>query len=142
MTVRARLAVLLVVVAAVLLMSGPVDAQRQARIARNPGGPISNPGNGQPQFVIRCFVANCGQCNTFNPYICAQCNVGYQLSAGYACRSCQPGFEQNLDVQTFTCTKCPDGYTSNGGSGDASQCYKITATVARRLFEADEDMWA
>lgn len=125
---RTRLAVLLVAAIA-LALGGSADAQRAS--------PSTN-----PAIVIRCFVPNCGKCNTFNPYICTQCNTGYQLSAGFACRSCQPGYEQNLDVQSFTCTKCQDGFTSNGGVGEASQCYKITATSGRRLFDADEDLWA
>lgn len=138
MTVRSRLAsVALVVIAVLLSTSGTADAQQRQRIARTPPG-------ASPEFVIRCFVPNCGKCNTFNPYLCAECNVGYQLSAGFVCRSCQPGYEQNLDVQTFTCSKCPPGFTSNGGSGEASQCFPITATQARRLFQSDaaEDLWA
>lgn len=137
MVARSRLASALLLVAATLLAAvGSADAQ------------VSRPGENnnqrqQPQLVVRCFVANCDKCNTFNPYICVQCKVGYQQSAGLACRSCARGYEQNLDVQTFTCSKCPAGTDSPGGTGEASQCKPISVTSGRRLFEAsDEDLWA
>jgi hypothetical protein len=158
----ARVAIALVL-ATLLVMGAPADAQgttrRTSRISRNPGGggspgnsPPGPPGPPGPQgvprgtspaIVIRCFVPNCGKCNNFNPYLCAQCNVGYQLTGAFACNSCAPGYEQNLEVQTFTCSACPPGTTSPGGTGGASQCVLITATAGRRLFEADdENLWA
>lgn len=94
-----------------------------------------------PAAVIRCFVPNCSRCNGFNPYFCAQCRAGYQLDAAFTCNSCQAGYQQNLEVQTFTCTRCPVGFTSPGGVGLASQCVEITVTSGRRLFDIDEDLW-
>jgi hypothetical protein len=124
--------------ATLLIMGGFADAQatdRQQRISRNPGT--------SPAILVRCFVPNCGKCNNFNPYLCAACNVGYQLTGAFSCNSCAPGFEQNFEVQTFTCSACPAGQTSPGGTGEGSQCVPITASAARRLFAADEeDLWA
>jgi len=112
--------------------------QRTSRISRNSGGGTN------PAIVRRNFVPNRGQANAFNPYLCAQCKVGYQLTDAFSCNSCAPGFEQNIEVQTFTCSACPPGTTSPGGVGGGSQCVAITATAARRLFADDEaeDLWA
>ena len=121
---------------------GSADAQgatqRTSRISRNPGGGTN------PALLLRCFVPNCGKCNNFNPYLCAQCNVGYQLTGAFSCNSCAPNYEQNLEVQTFTCSACPGGTSSPGGTGEGSQCTPITANAGRRLFaaDADEDLWA
>jgi hypothetical protein len=128
---------------AVLVLAGVGHAQAQtssSRLVRSRTRPAPTPSRPNPAIVSRCFVPSCAACSRFNPYICVSCGTGYQLSAGGGCRSCSPNYEQNLDVQTFTCTKCPDGYTSPGGSGEASQCYKITATQGRRLF-SDENEW-
>lgn len=91
---------------------------------------------------LACFVRNCAVCNTRNSYVCAQCRPGYALTNGVACSSCSPGYQQNLDAQSFTCTACPAGTTSNGGTGPGSQCRPITPTSGRRLFEFEEDLWA
>lgn len=90
--------------------------------------------------VVRCFAANCARCQSYNPYLCAVCQTGYQVTAAFGCRSCAVGFEQNLDVQTFQCVPCQPGYTSKGGVGEASQCEEITVTSGRRLFP--EQAWA
>lgn len=130
---------LTLVLATLLMMSGSADAQgaRQQRISR------PQPGGANPELLVRCFVPNCGKCNGFNPYLCAQCNVGYQLTGAFSCNSCAPGYEQNLEERTFVCVACGPGFTSPGGTGEASQCTPITATAARRLFGADEqDLWA
>jgi hypothetical protein len=142
----------------VLVAAAPSSADAQmTRLQRSRGSQVgsanananANPiavsrRNATPAVLVRCFAANCAKCNNFNPYVCAQCNPGYQLTAAFSCNSCAPGYEQNLDVQTFTCTACPSGYWSNGGTGQASQCYKLTTTSGRRLFEqADvDDLWA
>jgi hypothetical protein len=160
MSLKVPGAAIALALATLLVMGGSAEAQgtiRQQRLSRNPGGggppgnsppgppgPPGPPPGTNPAILVRCFVPNCGKCNNFNPYLCAQCNGGYQLTGAFACNSCAPGFEQNLDSQTFTCSGCPAGFTSNGGVGEASQCYRITATTARRLFEsgAEEDLWA
>lgn len=112
--------------------------QRTSRISRKSGGGTN------PAIVRRNFVPKCGQANALNPYLCAQCKVGYQLTDAFSCNSCAPGFEQNIEVQTFTCSACPPGTTSPGGVGGGLQCVAITATAARRLFADDEaeDLWA
>jgi hypothetical protein len=78
---------LTLVLAMLLMMSGSADAQgaRQQRIPRN------QPGGANPELLVRCFVPSCAKCNGFNPYLCAQCNVGYQLTGAFSCNSCAPG---------------------------------------------------
>jgi hypothetical protein len=142
MAFKAPGAALALVLAILLATGGSADAQgtnqRTSRISRNPGGGTN------PAILVRCFVPNCGRCNNFNPYLCAQCNVGYQLTGAFSCNSCAPGFFQNLEVQTFTCSACPSGTTSPGGTGEGSQCVPITTALGRRLLAADaeEDLWA
>lgn len=91
---------------------------------------------------LACFVRNCAVCNRRNSYVCAQCRPGYALTNGVACNSCAPNYQQNLDLQSFTCDACPAGTTSNGGTGEASQCTPISVSSGRRLFEFEEDLWA
>lgn len=121
----ARSASLLLLVALVAAaLAGPAAAQR-------------------PNIIITCFVKNCGACSGRNPYICTTCNTGYRLTPAFGCNSCAVNYEQNLDSQSFSCVKCPEGMISPGGTGLASQCYTPSATSARRLFaDADEDLWA
>jgi hypothetical protein len=136
------------VLATLLVMGGTVEAQgtRQQRVPRPPRGPPGPPGQpgANPQILVRCFVPSCSKCNNFNPYLCAECGAGYQLTASFACNSCAPNYEQNLEERSFVCQACPQGTTSPGGTGGGSQCVPITATTAaRRLFGADEDdLWA
>jgi hypothetical protein len=126
-------AALVLVFVFVLVMQKPVDAQPSS--SRNPGG-----NSGPP---ARCFVRNCVTCDAMVPTTCVQCKNGYQLTGpSNTCDSCQPGWEQNLKAGQFVCTKCPTGSASVGGTGEESLCYRITATTARRLFQADEDQWA
>lgn len=155
MSVKVHGAAIALVLATLLLSGSGAEAQgRPQRPPGNPGNspprppgpprPRGPPEGSNPGLLRRCFVPNCGTCNNFNPYLCAQCNGGYQLTGGFSCNSCAPGNEQNLEVQTFTCSGCPAGTTSPGGTGQGSQCVPITATSARRLFGADseEDLWA
>jgi hypothetical protein len=116
-----------------------VNQQRQTR---QPGANLPAPAAVRTGTITRCFVPNCPRCNNFNPYFCAECGGGYALTSSFSCSSCAPGFEQNLDVQTFTCSACPPGTTSNGGTGAGSQCQPITTTTGRRLFSAEDDIWA
>ena len=97
----------------------------------------------RPAIVISCFVKNCLGCSARNPYVCTSCGAGYRLTAAFGCNSCAVNFEQNLDSPSFQCTACPQGTSSPGGTGLASQCTPITVSSGRRLFaEADEDLWA
>lgn len=129
---------ILLVIATLLAMGGSADAQeiRQQRIPR------TQPGDASTEVLVRCFVPYCSKCNSFNPYLCAACNVGYQLTGAFSCNSCAPGYEQNLEERTFVCVQCAPGFTSDGGVGVDSQCYPITDTVARRLFGSDDELWA
>lgn len=99
----------------------------------------------RPAVTLSCFVANCATCSLRNPYVCTACKteLGYKLTSSYGCNSCAVNYEQNLDSPTFTCTKCPAGTASPGGTGLASECVPISGTTGRRLFaDADEDLWA
>lgn len=97
----------------------------------------------RPNILVSCFVRNCGTCSRRNPYVCTVCGTGYALTASSACNSCAPGYEQNLDAQSFSCSKCPEGTTSPGGTGLASECTVISVTLGRRLFENTYyDIWA
>jgi hypothetical protein len=123
------------------LVGGPADAAPGELLvpgqAASPGA-LRRIGSG----VVQCFVPYCTRCQTYNPYLCAACGTGYQLTASFGCQSCARNYEQNLDVQTFQCVPCPDGYTSNGGVGAASQCEPITTSTGRRLFADLDDAWA
>lgn len=143
------MATMLLLVLAAGAPSADAQTPRQQNVPRSPTGTANaqqNPASrrNNPALTVRCFVANCPRCNAFNPYICAQCATGYQLTAALACNSCARGYEQNLDAQTFTCSACPAGFDSPGGTGEASQCSAITTTSGRRLFERTdaEDLWA
>lgn len=149
----ALLQMIVLLVAAAAAPAANAQTVRQRSVPRSPTANANanlnpaasrNPNAATPAVLVRCFAANCAKCNAFNPYVCAQCTPGYQLSAALSCNSCAPGYEQNLDVQTFTCTACPSGFFSNGGTGLASQCYKLTTTGGRRLFEKTDvdDLWA
>jgi hypothetical protein len=130
-------------IASVLATCGFAEAQTTAGRTRQAGANLPASASVRPASVTRCFVANCSRCNSFNPYFCAECGLGYALTSGFSCTSCAPGFEQNLDVQTFTCSACPAGTTSPGGTGQESQCEPIpTVTTGRRLFGAEDDLWA
>lgn len=99
----------------------------------------------RPNAINTCFVRNCpaGNCSIRNPYVCLRCATGYALTSASGCNSCAPGYEQNLDAQSFLCSKCPEGTTSPGGTGLASECKQISVTTGRRLFEDTYDeMWA
>lgn len=106
--------------------------------------PVISAQRAGPSATAACFVRNCQTCNARNSYLCTRCNAGYVLTASLNCNSCAAGYEQNLDERTFVCSKCPPGFTSPGGTGEASQCQPDppTASRGRRLFESEDDVWA
>lgn len=92
-----------------------------------------------------CYVKNCSTCSLRNPYVCTAtgCKTGYKRTASGGCNYCAVNYEQNLEARSFECSKCPAGTTSPGGTGQASQCVRVTVSTGRRLFaDADEDLWA
>lgn len=123
-TNKSMLLVALVVMVAAAL-AGSADAQR-------------------PNILATCFVKNCATCSLRNPYVCTACSgAGYRLTSAGGCNSCATNYEQNLEERTFTCTACPAGTSSPGGTGLGSQCTPITVSSGRRLFaDADEALWA
>jgi hypothetical protein len=139
-----RLPALLMLI--VLLAISPVTTRAQQRpspTTRIGGQPTASAaGRASPNVVAACFVRNCLTCNSRNSYLCTRCLEGYVLTASLNCNSCAPGYEQNLDERTFVCVKCPPGFTSPGGTGEASQCVPISVTTGRRLFGEEGDMWS